>query len=143
LLVAKILALTVCCHIVMVNWLVLVLPLLTSVNRFAWGNKFLMNSVITFQKRSTCSWYTVWFSVYCVDVVGTGFCNGRAAVWFLVFNSNSAFLFCSSDAVLQSLKQNLTQVCCSFISAFGKWQIALTVNCCWEAVQRACSGWTH
>jgi hypothetical protein len=64
----------------------------------------------------------------------------------LVCDSNSGFFFCISDAVSQSLKQNLTQVCCPFVLAFGKWQIALNV-CCSEllliAVKRACGSRTQ
>lgn len=90
------------------------LPLLTSVNHFAWRNKFLMNSVIKFQKRSTYSLYTnVWMQLGQAVVTG-GLLYG---FWFLIVTQlhSSAFLM-----HFPSLKQNLTQACCSFHIIFWK-----------------------
>jgi hypothetical protein len=88
------------------------------VNHLAWRNKFLINNTLAVKKdNQQSSWCSTWLAQIQKSVLRT------ALSLKAVFSTS-----CTSDTVFLSMKQNLTQMCCSFKSAIRKLWITLNTH---------------
>jgi hypothetical protein len=83
------------------------------VHRLAWRNKFLVNSAITVKKH--------YHHALDIRPKFSQVCHSKVRVLPMALSPEAVLsISCVSDAVFPSLKQNFTQMLCSFKSAYNR-----------------------
>jgi hypothetical protein len=96
-------------------------------NHFAWKNKFLVNNACIVKNVRQ---HALVFQLASLSagVERMGFSTDRTSVCFLGQNINPGFVSCMAYTAFPSLKQNLTELCCSYKSAMRKSQMVLNMH---------------